>query len=261
MAKKSYSIFDGKIYLKFIFPLLFFVLIFSCKKKDKEISEPQDITGGIQVNVSHQVSGQNLQFGAVTFTNPAGNLYSIDLLKYFISNLTLVNQDGTTFNIGKYDLINPQQPSSCLVESSDIPNGTYTSMRFSIGIDSLRNHDITNYADMDPSSGMVWTWSTGYIFFKHEGQYIDSLGQTQSLSFHLGTDLAYTVVQINFSSPLVIDKNTRVINLNFDLNKAYDSPELINFNEHNNQSSVGEEKWVKKMKANLQNAFSISSIQ
>lgn len=233
----------------------------SCKKKPSDEETQPVTTGSVKVNVSHTVSGQNLQFGTLMYTNPAGNQYSFDLFKYFISNFTLVNQNGSSFNFGKYDLINPQQPSSCVIDASNIPNGTYTSLRFSIGIDSTRNHDIANYADMDPSSGMVWTWATGYIFYKHEGQYIDSLGQTQSLSFHLGTDTAYTVVQLNFSSPLVIDKNSRTINLNFNINSAYDSPELIDFNEHNIQSSVGEEKWVKKMRSNLQDAFTITSVQ
>lgn len=246
---------------KYILPVTLIILsattFFSCKKDDEtEVSS----TGSVHVMVSNEVDGQEIQLGSLTYVNAMSNTYSIDLLRYYISNITFIQPNGTAFNIKNYDLIDAADSTSGIIHFSGIPNGTYSTMRFFIGVDSVTNYSIDNSGDLDPSYGMFWPWNTGYIFYKHEGFFIDSTGTTQTLFFHLGTDAALS--QVDIPCNFTIDNNTRSIELSFNLNSAYDSPNPIDFNQDNYRQSVaGDRNWIEAMRLNLTDAFEITSVK
>ncbi len=110
--------------------------------------------------------------------------------------------------------------------------------------------------------GMLWTWNTGYIFFKHEGSFVNSNSQTQNLLFHYGTDKARTNVNFPLQA-LQINGNMRKINLLFNLNTLYAAPNVINFNVNNNHQSSGQAdaSWLNQMKANFAQSFSLKSVE
>lgn len=224
--------------------------ISSCKK------DPTAPSGNLEVSFANVAGGQPVSLGPIAYTNAAGNRYSVDMLKYYITNFTLVKADGTEKNFRNYELIDADVPASQSFTLKDVPNGEYTAVKFYVGVDSTRNRDATQEGDLDPAGSMVWTWNTGYIFFKHEGSYVDTAGQTKTLFFHFGTDVALAQVTVPLTK-LNISGNNRKLYLKFDLNRLYSNPEMIDFNYDNNRMSTSRDDifWINAMKRNFAQAF------
>jgi hypothetical protein len=115
-----------------------------------------------------------------------------------------------------------------------------------------------NDDDLDPSTGMIWSWNTGYIFFKHEGKFIDSTGQERSLLFHYGTDRGRALVDLPLDQ-FTLTGATKRLKISLDLEKLYGDPNIIDFNQYNNNQSltIQEYPWIDQMRENFQNAFQV----
>jgi hypothetical protein len=174
--------------------------------------------------------------------------------------MKLVNENGERVELYAHELIDQSVPSSLELGDVVIPDGHYTSLEFNLGVDSLHNHSGDQAGDLDPMYGMIWTWNTGYIFFKHEGYFTSSTsGTEQPLIYHYGTDRA--LVPVSLPLNLHVDKNSSVINLQFDLNKLYSNPNTIVFTGNNNHQSISTSDipWINALRANFPNAFSASA--
>ena len=174
--------------------------------------------------------------------------------------MKLVNENGERVELYAHELIDQAVPSSLELGDVIIPDGHYTSIEFNLGVDSLHNHSGDQAGDLDPMYGMIWTWNTGYIFFKHEGYFTSSTsGTEQPLIYHYGTDRA--LVPISLPIELHADRSASVINLQFDLNKLYSNPNTIAFTGNNNHQSVSTSDipWINALRANFPNAFSASA--
>ena len=231
----------------------------SCKKDD---TSTVSTYGKLQVAFSNEVDGQPINIGAMAYTNAAGNQYRVDLLKYYVTNFTLIKEDGSQRNFKNYNLIDASDVSTTSFTLDSVSNGNYTSIKFYLGVDSGRNHTGAQDGALDPINGMIWTWNTGYIFFKHEGGYKDNMGVNQSLLFHFGTDEALTSITIPVSK-FEVKSDSKKLFLKFNLNKAYASPAQINFNADNNHmsSSSADRAWIGQMKSNFPNAFLFDKVQ
>jgi hypothetical protein len=249
--------------MKSLFNLLFIstiILIASCKQPKKPIDIVANTQANVAINFINQAGGVNITEGPLNYTNSAGNLYSVDLLKYYVTNVVLIKDDGSEFKLNNYDLINAFDANYSKVNAVNVPNGTYTSMKFYLGVDPSRNHSGAQDGDLDPKNNMIWTWSTGYIFFKHEGFYKDLSGTNTVIQFHLGTDAALSTVQIPIS--LSVAGENKTMNIVFDLNKMYNSP-MLDFNLGNIYMSDGasDSKWISDMVNNTNDAFSFKNVE
>lgn len=111
------------------------------------------------------------------YTTVHGEKVRFTLLNYFISNIKLIQEDGSVYTVpqdSSYFLIRETVPASKEIELGHIPEGRYAGITFMIGVDSLRNtKDIsqrTGNLDIGGTAkGMYWVWNSGYIFFKLEG--------------------------------------------------------------------------------------------
>ena len=212
-----------------------------------------------RVNVFN-VIGENEFHLDSTYTNGAGEAYNAYMLKYYISHMKLVNENGERVELYGHELIDQSVPTSLQLDQVEIPDGHYTSIEFNLGVDSLNNHSGDQAGDLDPMYGMIWTWNTGYIFFKHEGYFTSSTsGTEQPLIYHYGTDRA--LAPISLPLELHVDRNASVIQLQFDLNKLYSNPNTIAFTGNNNHQSISTSDipWINALRANFPNAFSASA--
>jgi len=212
-----------------------------------------------RVTVTNLVGAEQFHLDS-TYTNAAGEDYRAYMLKYYLSHMSLVNENGERVELYAHELIDQSVPSSLELGDVVIPDGHYTSLEFNLGVDSLHNHSGDQAGDLDPMYGMIWTWNTGYIFFKHEGYFTSSTsGTEQPLIYHYGTDRALTPISIPLE--LHADRNSSVINLQFDLNKLYSNPNTIAFTGNNNHQSLsaGDIPWMNALRANFPNAFSGSA--
>ena len=212
-----------------------------------------------RVAVSNLVGTEEFHLDS-TYTNAAGEDYRAYMLKYYFSHMKLVNENGERVELYAHELIDQSVPSSLELGDVEIPDGHYTSIEFNLGVDSIHNHTGDQAGDLDPMHGMIWTWNTGYIFFKHEGYFNSSTsGTEQPLIYHYGTDRA--LVPISLPIELHADRSASVINLQFDLNKLYSNPNTIAFTGNNNHQSISTSDipWINALRANFPNAFSASA--
>lgn len=234
-------------------------LLSSCKKE----SDPQPTVNpqaSMRITVSNEVSGQPVNLGPISYKNAAGNDYSIDLLKYYLSNFTLIRKDKSELKLNQYVLINANDSATWNIKLDSVLNGDYEALRFCVGVDSARNHTGLQDGALDPVNGMIWTWKTGYIFFKHEGNFKDASGGTTQLVYHLGTDWALPTVTV----PLDMKMNGSDISykLHFDLNKVYNGTGGIpDFNDENVRMSDPNTdlSWMVMMKSNFMQAFTLTA--
>ncbi|MBK7763892.1 MAG: hypothetical protein IPI46_11095 [Bacteroidetes bacterium] len=230
---------------------LLIISVASCKKNTLATS------GDVAISMNNVANGNPITLGALNNTNALGSTFSVDMLKYYVSKMVLVSDAGSDFEFNNYDLIDIADPTTLTIQGSAIPNGHYSKLKFALGIDSLRNHTGAQEGDLDPLYGMIWTWSTGYIFFKHEGRFIKTDLTEDNLLFHLGTDRAYTMLEIPID--LKVEGANKKLIINFDVAKMYNSPAL-DFNVMNiNQSTTAADfPWIDDMKANAIDAFSFN---
>ncbi len=68
----------------------------------------------------------------------------------------------------------------------NIPAGKYNSLQFLLGVDSLHNVSGAQTDDLDPTKDMFWTWNSGYVMAKMEGNSSSSKLVNNKYEFHIG---------------------------------------------------------------------------
>ena len=208
--------------MKFSHKIAFFALavfsLASCRKEKPEPTYNDQDLAPISIEFDNIVGGQNLALNTGSYTNAAGEPYNITLLQYFISNIKLSKADGTTYTV-------PQDSSYFLIKEGDeehsealvnAPEGDYTSLTFTVGVDSLRSTmDVSKRTGvLDPSSAdaMYWDWNSGYIFFKMEGLSdaapVDGTGQ-HKYRYHIGGFGGYDAPSVNNIKTVTLDLSQR----------------------------------------------------
>jgi hypothetical protein len=200
-----------KLFLSFI--AISSLFLFGLRKPEKETVEN---LVPLYIQFVNQAGGQPLQLNTGEYSNEAGELFTVSMLQYFISNIRLRNTNGKDFvvpNDSSYFLINESSPDSRLVRVN-VPEGEYDRIYFIVGVDSLRNTMPVGKRNgvLDPANsmdnGMYWGWNSGYIFFKMEGNSpkapVDPTGQ-RKFRYHIGGFGGYSALTINNIKQITID--------------------------------------------------------
>jgi hypothetical protein len=116
------------------------------------------------------------------------------LFNYYISNVVLVQEDGTRYVVPKdscYFLCKQDNPDSREVKINNVPAGNYTSLEFVIGVDSAKcvSPASERVGVLDPAtgaSGHYWSWNSGYIFMKMEGTSPAAATADNKFQYHIG---------------------------------------------------------------------------
>jgi hypothetical protein len=158
--------------------LLFAIVAISfsaCQSDNIEPINPND-KNNLTIEFDHIAGAQNLALGSTQYTNASGEDFTVTTLNYFVSNISLKKTDGTSVTMAdQYFLVKEVDPTSLTPVLKDVPAGDYTSMTFTIGVDSLKSISAVDQRTgcLDPASygtdNMYWSWNSGYIFFKMEG--------------------------------------------------------------------------------------------
>jgi hypothetical protein len=176
----------------------------------------------LTMEFNNVIGEKTLKLQEESYTNKAGEKFNITTFNYFISNIKLHKKGGKEYVI-------PQDDSYFLVKENDstskkinlhIPEGKYTAITFTIGVDSLRNTmDISRRTGaLDISGGMLegmyWTWNSGYIFMKLEGDCeqaeLDRTGQ-KKFRYHIGGFGGYNKPSLNNIRIVTIDLSKKGI--------------------------------------------------
>ncbi|WP_298546983.1 MbnP family protein [uncultured Aquimarina sp.] len=220
---------------KFTLIILAIITIISCKDDDPNIVEIDNTPkfGTLNINFNNKVVGDLVTLNTGSYTNLSNETYTISELKYIISNIVLVKENGDEFTYpvaNSYFLINEEVPSSKQVTLSNIDASIYTKIKFGVGVDQS-NYPLNGVANFIPTaeeSGMLWSWSAGYKFLKFEGSFTPQGGTTGDFLLHIGSHGEvldnYKEVTLDLSSTLIIgDQTTSELSINADVSKIFDS--------------------------------------
>lgn len=107
----------------------------------------------------------------------------LETLKMYISHIDFHRAGQIQYESDSIFLIDFLERPERIVT---IPSGlAYDSISFLIGIDSTVSVSGVFGGDLDPTSGMYWTWQSGYIHFKLEMHSIQKTN-AEKWSLHLG---------------------------------------------------------------------------
>jgi hypothetical protein len=250
----------------FIFFGLVSFLIFSCKKDDKiEVEIPsKDIKPSAIFSFAAKVN--NLPFIKNTkwYANANGDSFTVSKFNYYISNIKFKREDGSLFaEDNSYHVIKHVEGVTTFTVKN-LPEGNYNQIEFLIGVDSLRNVSGSQTGDLSPDSLMFWDWSTGYIFFKLEGNYKNTttpIGDTYSMHIggFSGVDNFLRKCTFNLTNPVVALKNkSSKVFYNVSINEIFANPLVIDFDTYN---VVGGGRKAQEMADNYKDMFVIDRIE
>ncbi len=160
----------------------------ACKKDSPEpVEEPHAETGTMRINFVPMFGDSLLELNTEQYVTANSDTLEVSAYKYYISNVVLTYNSGSTYTVPDgYFLINAADAASQTITLSGLPEGAYTNVSFLIGIDSARNVSGTQTGALDPSNGMFWTWSSGYIMAKLEGTSPQSTASMNMVMLHIG---------------------------------------------------------------------------
>ena len=199
------TVFHKIIFLVSVFSAL--LLFHSCQKTLRSDEGPA-ADHALTIQFNPVVDNDSLEYGKI-YHNIFGEDYSIRNFKFYVCQVDLINTDsGKSYSLNKdqYFLVNFGEPGSTKIQLNAV-SFRYNRIAFVIGVDSIRNVSGAQTGSLDPANGMFWTWNSGYIMAKLEGNSPVSSEPNQVFEYHIG----------GFSGA---DKVVRKVNLSFPLNAS-----------------------------------------
>lgn len=176
---------------------LTFLTFTSCSNsEDDDLSaEPN---GNLQLKFENGFNNLgDIVLNQTTQTSSSGQKFRFSTLKYVISNITLIDENGGEF---KYHYNDPDK-GAFIVDQAEataginylsltkIPKNNYKKIRIGLGISQsayLTGQDGQGiFWQKAKAAGMAWSWVAGYIFTKFEGRYGTSSPDTEFMN-HCG---------------------------------------------------------------------------
>ena len=188
----------------------------------------------VTIEINHRVNDKALVLDDSTYLNSFGQVYTISKFNYYIGKLKLNEESGKIIEFKDYHFISEEKSSSKSFNLKNVHPGKYKSIEFILGVDSIDNCSGAQSDDLDPIYGMFWTWNTGYIFLKLEGNSIESSAIGNTLEYHIGGYKPPTnsirTIEIMFEEPLIINNNGNAkIELNVNIDKLLHHTNKIDF--------------------------------
>ena len=175
----------------------------------------------LNINFKHYVDGIELVVNEMIYTNQSNDNYSIQTLRYLISDITLHTDNGDETLLDEVHFIDISIDSTLILNISQINYQNYTFISFTMGLDSLKN--ITNlFLNENFFPSFVWPefLGGGYHYMQLEGDfntvfngYTTHTGGTNGLDF-------------SFNKMFPINEITD-ININMEITNWYKNPEIF----------------------------------
>ncbi|HEY9114292.1 MAG TPA: MbnP family protein [Bacteroidales bacterium] len=166
---------------------LMLVSFFSCKKKE----DPETVNSGrISFYFDHKINGSNIDFDTLNYTNAAGNHYMVNEIQYFISDVVLYKNDGSSILLDAWEdihYVDTDLPETREYAFQDeVPAGIYDSISFIFGISEEKNQSLMFVNP--PESNMFWpeVLGGGYHYMKLNGKWKNPQNEILPFNFHLG---------------------------------------------------------------------------
>lgn len=230
-------------------------------------SNEENTPGKLIFHFEHFVDENEIQYDEMVYTNAAGNRCEISEIQWFISDVTLVTENGTEILLDKSKFahyIDTDLPETQIWELSDeIPVGKYDAIKMTFGIKGEKN--IPHSFPDPPESNMIWPYQMGgdnggYHYMKLNGFWADANHERTPFNFHIGVGQEYDnegsiigFIQNWFETTLpksafeVVSGETKNIYLAMNVESWFDSPYIYDHAVYggqimNNQEAMGKIK-------------------
>ena len=208
----------------------------------------------VNLKFTHTVDAQPLELNNMIYTNDAGENYSIQTLKYLISNITLKDNSNNEYKIYDVHFINILDTSTHSLEISNLNNGTYNSISFTMGLNNTENQtEFYINETFFPSFAWPDFLGGGFHYMQLEGDFNTPF---QGYATHTGptngNDYSFSVISNEFLENIY--ENDKNIIINMEINNWY-SPDIVNFSVN---GIMDNELIQEKLRNNSTNVFTIS---
>lgn len=271
-----------KIYkfLSLFFIAMTLLAVTSCRSDDEDsIADPTP--GKLQVKFENGFNNLgNIVLNQTTQTSGNGQKHQFSTLKYVISNITLIDENGGEF---KYHYNDPDKGAFIVDQAeavaginylnlTEIPKNNYKKIRIGLGISQtayLIGQDGQGvFWQKAKTAGMAWSWAAGYIFTKLEGKYGTSSPTTEFMN-HCGnmgnvtannTADLYREITLDLPTTARVSKDvTPSIHILADFNQYLSGQTALTLDNTNNMA-MGSNQHLVNVTNNLTKMFKVDHV-
>lgn len=247
---------------RFLFYVLAFSWLLSCKETEEDGQPAAPVySGKAKLTVSHVVGADALELDTKWYVNASQDSFRVSKFRYYMSNVVLKTATGTWKVPESYYLLDEAVPASKSFVLQGLPAAEFTGIEFLIGVDSARNTSGAQSGALDPQNDMFWSWSTGYIFSKFEGYYMNN-GE-KGFSLHIGGFKepynCIRKVSLSFNGKKLNTASLQELKLKCDLAEIFKNPEPISLKQINDIHSLNNS--AVKVATNYADMISFEDIQ
>ena len=256
------------------------ITISSCSNNDDDEVQNTE-PGNLQLKFENGFNNLgNIVLNQTTQTSSNGQKHQFSTLKYVISNISLIDENGSEF---KYNYNNPDKGAFIINQAdakggivyanlTDIPKGNYRKIKIGLGISPtayLIGQDGQGiFWDKAKQEGMAWSWAAGYIFARIEGKYGTAIPDTEFMN-HTGnmgdtntngTANLYREVVLDLPTTARVSKDiTPSIHILADFNQYLSGQTALTLNQAN-QMAMGSSPHLVNVSNNLINMFKVDHV-
>ncbi len=212
-------------------------------------------TGSITIDLAHYFDGSALEFASKYYVNAAGDTFTINDLRYYFTNVTLISPNGDKTNLKNYHLIDAKQASTKTFTIPNVPAGNYTGMTVLLGVDPERNHSGLQEGALDPSWSMFWTWSTGYIFYRINGNVTGG----KTYSYDIGGDNNLPTNALDLKS-FKVKSSAAKLSIDMNIAEMFKKPTNFSFVTDGLAIHTDTDPAAKKLATNMEDMLTIKSL-
>ena len=190
-------------------------------------------TGTLKITFINTVKQQPLVLDSFTYTNPSNEEYTVTKFRYYISHIKLQPTTNAIAEKNSYHLVDARKPGS-MSFSFPAAAGNYSGFSFLLGVDSLKNVSGAQSGALDPINDMFWTWNTGYVMLKMEGNSPAANVMNNKVEYHIGGFKGDNNVLRNIKLPFNLTQQLKIASgktteliIETDLDKMWQDPNTI----------------------------------
>lgn len=204
------------------------IFLFSCTPRDPK---PADV----EISIKTYVKNEEAVLDDIKYPTDAGHPFSLLNLKYYLTHISLVKEDGTVIELKKAHLKDIHDESTGIISAMNVGPGHYTGMTFTFGIRKADNV-IDFLQNTVANQNMIWPTPLGpgdYHYMKFEGQYkLNGSDTIKGFAYHLGPTFgADYSIDVHEDFDLTIDETKRHLTIKMDLDRWFHTPNVYDLEE------------------------------
>ncbi|MFN0014373.1 MAG: MbnP family protein [Saprospiraceae bacterium] len=125
----------------------------------------------LSLSVRPVFRGEKIALGEQV-TLSSGDTIVLHTVRFYLGNFVFWKNGQVVFEEkNHYHLLDPEDETTLDLRFAVPENLPFDTVQFDLGVDSLTTVSGVMGGDLDPTKGMFWTWQSGYIQVKLEGDY------------------------------------------------------------------------------------------